>query len=97
MRRASVIGTAALLTVVLWVAQLAASSPAFHHWLHHDVSGTPHECAAVLLQQGLIEGPLPEVAPPLPPQLELTIRSKPQTVIPTSPRELPPGRAPPHA
>jgi hypothetical protein len=84
---------------VLWLlaAQLVAVSPEAHHWLHGGAAGTHHECAAVLLDKGLIEpaAGLPALAVPA---LILVAPLEPAAGKPAAvPHFLPPGRAPPPA
>jgi hypothetical protein len=84
---------------VLWLlaAQLVAVSPEAHHWLHGGAAGAPHECAAVLLDKGLVEpaAGLPALAVPA---LIRFDPLEPAIAKPVAaPHLLPPGRAPPRA
>lgn len=84
--------------VGFWLlAQAAAYWPALHHSLH-EASGAPeHHCAAVVIQQGLIE-PAPLLPQPVPPNEALVaLPEVPQTVRVGWVGWLPLGRAPPAA
>lgn len=84
---------------VLWLlaAQFVAVSPGAHHWLHGGAAGAHHECAAILLDKGLVE-PAAGLPPLAVPALILVAPLEPPVRKPdAAPHFLPPGRAPPPA
>lgn len=94
LRRLAWVGT----IVGFWLlAQAAAFCPALHHSLHEDSGAPEHHCAAVVIQQGLIE-PSPTLPQPVPPNEALVASPEvSQTVRVGWIGWLPPGRAPPAA
>ena len=82
--------------VLLWLfAQAVALSPELHHWLHGPAPGPGHVCAAVLLQNGLIE-PAPDAPVMQCPVASLISPVDPEVFLPAFPAyAFPPGRAPP--
>jgi hypothetical protein len=82
--------------VLLWLfAQAVALSPELHHWLHGPAPGPGHLCAAVLLQNGLVE-PAPDAPVILRPTAPPTAPVEPEVFLSAFPAHaFPPGRAPP--
>jgi hypothetical protein len=92
-RLAGVVGA-----VVFWLlAQVAAFSPALHHWLHETSQSPQHYCAAVVFQQGQVEPTPSTVAVPPPEAVEFSLPATGPQRLPGQVEWLPPGRGPPVA
>gem|GEM_PF-5469391 len=85
--------------MVLWLlaAQLVAVSPEAHHWLHGGAAGASHECAAVLLDKGLVESAAGLTALVVPVLILFAPLEPAAATSGVSPHLLPHGRAPPAA